>query len=286
MTTRLRPLAVLGAGTMGHGIAHAAIAAGYPVRLYDVSGTAADQGVGRHRRHRRQGRRARQADPGRRRGGRRPPDDHDRGGRGGARRRHGDRGGAREDGPQAGAVRRSRRPRRPPTRCSPRTPRRSASPRWPAVLERPARLVGMHFFNPVHKMKLVEIVRALETSDETLAAMQEVAAAMGKETVLVSESPGFVTSRINAMIGNEAFYMLQEGVAIGARHRQGAQARPQPPDGAVRAGRPGGPRHPPLHPPVPAPDARREVPPLPAARAVRRRPAGSGRKAGRGVYDY
>ena len=72
---------------------------------------------------------------------------------------------------------------------------------------------GMHFFNPVHKMKLVEIVRALETSDETLAAMQQVAAAMGKETVLVRESPGFVTSRINAMIGNEAFYMLQEGVA-------------------------------------------------------------------------
>ena len=82
-----------------------------------------------------------------------------------------------------------------------------------AVLDRPARMGGMHFFNPVHKMKLVEIVRALETSDETLAAMQDVAAAMGKETVLVRESPGFVTSRINAMIGNEAFYMLQEGVA-------------------------------------------------------------------------
>ncbi len=72
---------------------------------------------------------------------------------------------------------------------------------------------GMHFFNPVHKMKLVEIVRALETSDETVAAMQQVAAAMGKETVLIRESPGFITSRINAMIGNEAFYMLQEGVA-------------------------------------------------------------------------
>ena len=56
-------------------------------------------------------------------------------------------------------------------------------------------------------------MRALETSDDTLATMQQVAAAMGKETVLVRESPGFVTSRINAMIGNEAFYMLQEGVA-------------------------------------------------------------------------
>src|SRR6185295_11596947 len=70
-----------------------------------------------------------------------------------------------------------------------------------------------HFFNPVHRMKLLEIVRALETSPATLAAVNEVSAKMGKETVLVRESPGFVTSRINAMIGNEAFYMLQEGVA-------------------------------------------------------------------------
>ena len=82
-----------------------------------------------------------------------------------------------------------------------------------AVLTHPARLGGMHFFNPVHKMKLVEIVRALETSAETLQAMEDVARRMGKETVQVRESPGFVTSRINAMIGNEAFYMLQEGVA-------------------------------------------------------------------------
>jgi 3-hydroxybutyryl-CoA dehydrogenase len=82
-----------------------------------------------------------------------------------------------------------------------------------AVLTHPARLGGMHFFNPVQKMKLVEIVRALETSAETLQVMEDVARRMGKETVLVRESPGFVTSRINAMIGNEAFYMLQEGVA-------------------------------------------------------------------------
>jgi 3-hydroxybutyryl-CoA dehydrogenase len=82
-----------------------------------------------------------------------------------------------------------------------------------AVLANPGRLGGMHFFNPVHRMKLIEIVRALDTTPETIAVMEEVAAKMGKETVLVKESPGFVTSRINAMIGNEAFYMLQEGVA-------------------------------------------------------------------------
>jgi 3-hydroxybutyryl-CoA dehydrogenase len=82
-----------------------------------------------------------------------------------------------------------------------------------AVLDDPSRLGGMHFFNPVHRMKLVEVVRAHETSDATIAAIEDVAAAMGKETVLIRESPGLVTSRINAMIGNEAFYMLQDGVA-------------------------------------------------------------------------
>jgi len=78
---------------------------------------------------------------------------------------------------------------------------------------RPGRVAGMHFFNPVHKMKLVEIVRALESTPETLQAVEDVARTMGKETVLVRESPGFITTRVNASIGNEAFYMLMEGVA-------------------------------------------------------------------------
>ena len=82
-----------------------------------------------------------------------------------------------------------------------------------AVLDDPGRLAGMHFFNPVHRMRLVEIVRALESRQDTLDAIDEVARRMGKETVLVRESPGFVTSRINVLIGNEAFHMLQEGVA-------------------------------------------------------------------------
>jgi 3-hydroxybutyryl-CoA dehydrogenase len=82
-----------------------------------------------------------------------------------------------------------------------------------SVTYRAKKCVGMHFFNPVHKMKLLEIVRALETDDDTLAAVVEVGKRMRKEVVVIRESPGFITSRINAMIGNEAFYMLQEGVA-------------------------------------------------------------------------
>ena len=82
-----------------------------------------------------------------------------------------------------------------------------------AVLSRPSRAAGMHFFNPVHRMKLVEIVRALDSAPETLESIEQVARAMGKETVIVRESPGFITTRVNASIGNEAFYMLMEGVA-------------------------------------------------------------------------
>ena len=82
-----------------------------------------------------------------------------------------------------------------------------------SVTYRAKKCVGMHFFNPVHKMKLLEVVRALETDDDTLATAVEVGKRMGKEVVVIKESPGFITSRINAMIGNEAFYMLQEGIA-------------------------------------------------------------------------
>jgi 3-hydroxybutyryl-CoA dehydrogenase len=78
--------------------------------------------------------------------------------------------------------------------------------------KRPEKTIAMHFFNPVHKMPLVEIVRGLETSDETAETIREVAVNMGKETVVIKEFPGFITSRISALVGNEAFYMLQEGL--------------------------------------------------------------------------
>jgi 3-hydroxybutyryl-CoA dehydrogenase len=83
------------------------------------------------------------------------------------------------------------------------------------VLDRD-RCIGMHFFNPVPKMKLVEIIRTPHTSDETVAACVAVATRMGKETVIVREAPGFITSRINALIGNEAFAMLEAGIASAA----------------------------------------------------------------------
>ncbi|MFJ8460619.1 3-hydroxyacyl-CoA dehydrogenase [Lysinibacillus xylanilyticus] len=78
--------------------------------------------------------------------------------------------------------------------------------------KRPEQTIAMHFFNPVHKMELVEVIRGLETSDETVQTICEIAEQMGKQTVVINEFPGFVTSRISALVGNEAFYMLQEGL--------------------------------------------------------------------------
>lgn len=78
--------------------------------------------------------------------------------------------------------------------------------------KRPSKVIAMHFFNPVHKMPLVEIIKGLETAQETADVIKMTAEKMGKETVVVNEFPGFVTSRISALVGNEAFYMLQEGI--------------------------------------------------------------------------
>lgn len=85
-----------------------------------------------------------------------------------------------------------------------------------AATARPERVIGMHFFNPVHLMRLVEVVRGLQTSDSTHAIAIAASRNLGKDPVTVEESPGFVTTRINALIGNEAFYLLQEGVASAA----------------------------------------------------------------------
>jgi 3-hydroxybutyryl-CoA dehydrogenase len=77
----------------------------------------------------------------------------------------------------------------------------------------PDRVVGMHFFNPVHKMKLVELVRGLATSDKAVAKARAYSDALGKTSIVVNEAPGLTTSRMSAMAGNEAMWMLQEGVA-------------------------------------------------------------------------
>jgi 3-hydroxybutyryl-CoA dehydrogenase len=83
-------------------------------------------------------------------------------------------------------------------------------------VERRDRFVGLHFFNPPHAMKLVEIVRGERTSDETVDEVRAVAVKMGKEPIVVRDSPGFASSRLGVAIGLEAMRMLEEGVASAA----------------------------------------------------------------------
>jgi len=208
----VRTIAVLGAGTMGHGVAHAAAASGFETRLYDISGTQVTKA---------------------------------RGAIEGILRKAVDLGklsSAEVDAALARLVATTdvvqalaeadlvieTAPERidlkldlfaaieahaPPDAIVASNTSALSITEMAGTLKVPSRAAGMHFFNPVHKMKLVEVVRALESSDHALETIEAVARQMGKETVLVREAPGFITSRVNATIGNEAFFMLIEGVA-------------------------------------------------------------------------
>jgi 3-hydroxybutyryl-CoA dehydrogenase len=81
------------------------------------------------------------------------------------------------------------------------------------VTKRPAFVIGLHFFNPVHIMKLLEIVRGKQTSEESVARARALGERIGKTCVVVNDSPGFATSRLGVALGLEATRMLEEGVA-------------------------------------------------------------------------
>ncbi|WP_445156992.1 3-hydroxybutyryl-CoA dehydrogenase [Halomonas sp. E14] len=106
--------------------------------------------------------------------------------------------------------------------------------RLAAVCERPERVVGMHFFNPVPVLKLVEVIRAEQTSDATVARIEALAKALGKTSVAIADSPGFAVNRLLVPMINEAAFLLQEGAAsaedidqsmkLGAAHPMGPLA--------------------------------------------------------------
>jgi 3-hydroxybutyryl-CoA dehydrogenase len=103
-----------------------------------------------------------------------------------------------------------------------------------SATKRPDKIIGMHFFNPVPMMKLVEIIKGLATSDETRDTILELSTALGKTTVEVEEAPGFVVNRILVPMVNEAAGILADGVAkaedideamkLGANHPMGPLA--------------------------------------------------------------
>lgn len=209
---QIRQIAVLGAGIMGHGIAYAAIAGGYRTRLYDVSDAAIQKGTAA-------------IDAIIRKGvdlGKVPASEAD------AMRARLTTTIRLEEALDGVDFIIEAAPEKLDLKLALLADVDRLAPESAIVatntsalsitemagsMKRPSRVAGMHFFNPVHRMKLIEIVQALESAPETLQAIEDVSRQMGKETVLVRESPGFITSRVNASIGNEAFYMLMEGVA-------------------------------------------------------------------------
>ncbi|TNH19923.1 3-hydroxybutyryl-CoA dehydrogenase [Halomonas sp. BL6] len=106
--------------------------------------------------------------------------------------------------------------------------------RLAAVCERPERVVGMHFFNPVPVLKLVEVIRAEQTSDATVERIEALAKALGKTAVPVGDAPGFAVNRLLVPMINEAAFIVQEGTAtpeaiddamkLGAAHPMGPLA--------------------------------------------------------------
>ncbi|RUR39156.1 3-hydroxyacyl-CoA dehydrogenase family protein [Vreelandella populi] len=106
--------------------------------------------------------------------------------------------------------------------------------RLAAVCERPERVVGMHFFNPVPVLKLVEVIRAEQTSDATVQRIEQLAQALGKTAVPIGDSPGFAVNRLLVPMINEAAFIVQEGAAtpeaiddamkLGAAHPMGPLA--------------------------------------------------------------
>ena len=88
--------------------------------------------------------------------------------------------------------------------------------RLAAQTQRPGQVIGMHFFNPVPMMKLVEVIRGLETTDETFARVKALAETLGKSPVEVRDAPGFVSNRVLMPLLNEAMFAVMEGVATPA----------------------------------------------------------------------
>ena len=209
---KISQITVLGAGTMGHGIAHAAIAGGYDTRMFDVSDMSLQKGRAAIDAIIRKG-----VDLGKVAA----PDADAMGTRLSTTSNIAEALAGADLVIEAAPERIDLKlalmadiDRHAPDHAIIATNTSALSiTEMAGVTKRPSRVAGMHFFNPVHRMKLIEIVRAHESAPETLQVIDDVSKQMGKETVLVRESPGFITTRVNASIGNEAFYMLMEGVA-------------------------------------------------------------------------
>ena len=208
----IKHVGVVGAGTMGHGIAQVAAMAGFTVKMYDVEVAFLDRAVERIRANLEKGVELGKVSPSTRDGTiaaistttdlgevadgadmiiEAAPEDPDL---------------KREIFAELDAA-------APPHAILASNTSSLSITRIAESTERPGQVLGMHFFNPVHIMKLLEIVRTEVTEDRAVAAAQAVGEAMGKTPIVVKDSPGFATSRLGLILGLEATRMLDEGVA-------------------------------------------------------------------------
>jgi len=209
--SEIKSVGVLGAGTMGHGIAQVAAQAGYQTLLYDVTAELVQRGLQRISENLQRGiekGKVKQQD----------------------KEQILKRLKAVADLPELAecgliieaipedlALKRSIFTQLSEV-CSPRTILASNTSSLSvseiaAAASHPERVVGMHFFNPVHIMRLLEIVRAEPTSDATIETVRGVAGRLGKETIVVRDRPGFASSRLGLALGLEAIRMVEQGVA-------------------------------------------------------------------------
>lgn len=208
----IRSIAVLGAGTMGHGIAQVSAAAGYEVALYDRDPDQIEAGMARVRAN---------LDKGVDRGKLTPEART-------ATLEHLSAAAVLDSAvaaadlvieavPERMDIKRALfeeldAATRPEAILATNTSSLSVS-EIAGATQRPGRVVGLHFFNPVHIMRLLEVVRGEATSDDTVAAALEYAATIGKTPILVTDTPGFASSRLGVVLGLEAMRMVEQGVA-------------------------------------------------------------------------
>jgi 3-hydroxybutyryl-CoA dehydrogenase len=211
-SSSLTTIAVIGAGTMGHGIAHVCAAAGYQARLFDVRRELVDAGLAKI---------SANLDAGVAKG------------KVTAEQRAATLANLRGETELGAALtgaqlvieavpeklelkqkllREAAELAGPAAILATNTSSLSVS-EIAAAVPGPERVIGTHFFNPVHLMKLLEIVVGRETSPDVLAQIQSFGARIGKDCIVVKDSPGFATSRLGLVIGLEAIRMVEEGVA-------------------------------------------------------------------------
>ncbi|HLL54793.1 MAG TPA: 3-hydroxyacyl-CoA dehydrogenase family protein [Myxococcaceae bacterium] len=209
--TGITHIGVVGAGTMGHGIAQVAAQAGYTTVLYDTTQALADKGRARVQDNLEKGVQK----------GKVKPEERDATlGRLSATAELRDLspcGLVIEAIPEDMGLKRSLFERlshlcTPDAILATNTSSLSVT-EIASTATHPERVLGMHFFNPVHLMKLLELIRAFQTSDDTLSRARVVAERMGKQVVVVNDHPGFASTRLGIVLGMQAIRMVEEGVA-------------------------------------------------------------------------